>query len=413
MSQKINVCMIAHKFKNASGPRSHAMAKQLVLRGHKVTQVLISENKKVGFTEYQWDGVRVVETPDLLWGKMRSGWDPWSVLNRIYFLSKERESFDLIHCFETRPATIYPALYLQHKLKVPLITDWNDWWGHHGLIDVNRPFLYRLLFGWIETYYEEAFRSNAAGLSVIAKGLETRAIGLGVDPGRICHIPGGASLEYFPLRTVEESRKLSNLPLNDPILGFCSADSHLDMEIVMASLVHVIEKYPRAKLIITGKVKKDVLKLVEAFNVSDHIIFTGFLPKESYAAFLGSSDVFLLPMADKPYNHGRWPNKMGDYLATGRPTVSNPIGDIKTLFESYPVGLIAEWDARDFADKIIQLLEDPARRDVFGKKARWVAENVYSWSNLGDRLEQFYYRILQSQSLTQRSIQSPESLGQP
>jgi glycosyltransferase involved in cell wall biosynthesis len=390
--------MIAHKYKNASGPRSHAMARQLVLRGHKVTQVIIAEKKKTGFNEYDWDGVHIVETPDLLWGKMRSGWDPWSVLNRINYFRKDHEPYNLIHCFETRPATIYPALYLQHKRKIPLITDWNDWWGHHGLIDVNRPFLYRLLFGWIETYYEEAFRSNAAGLSVIAKGLETRAIGLGVNPDRICHIPGGASLEFFPIRSAEESRRLSNLPLTDPVLGFCSADSHLDMEIVMASLVHVIKKYPKTKLIITGKVKKDVHKLVDTFNVSDHIIFTGFLPKETYASFLGSADVFLLPMDDKPYNHGRWPNKMGDYLSLGRPTVSNPIGDIKTLFEKYPVGLLAEWDAQDFADKIIYLLEHPNERQTLGEKARWVAENEYSWNNLGDRLESFYMKILAMQT---------------
>ena len=159
--------------------------------------MLISEKKRIGFTEYEWDGIHVIETPDLLWGRLRSGWDIWNLLNRCLYLRKVTEHFDLIHCFETRPATIYPALYFSKKKHIPIITDWNDWWGRHGLIDVNRPYWYRLLGGWFETYFEEAFRAKAAGLTVIAKGLEQRAIELGVDPENICYISGGASTDYL------------------------------------------------------------------------------------------------------------------------------------------------------------------------------------------------------------------------
>jgi hypothetical protein len=53
----------------------------------------------------------------------------------------------------------------------------------------------------IETYYEEAFRARAAGLTVIASALAQRAIGLGVRPDRICHLPGGTAhytLSLYP-----------------------------------------------------------------------------------------------------------------------------------------------------------------------------------------------------------------------
>ncbi len=256
MNSPLHICMITHKQKNASGPRSHAFAAELAKRGHDVTALVISEKKRIGFTEYDWDGVRTIETPDLLCGRLRSGWDIWNLLNRIEFFRRGDKSYDIIHCFETRPATIYPALYLKTRKNIPIITDWNDWWGHHGLIDINRPWYYRYLFGWVETYYEEAFRADAAGLTVIAKGLENRAVNLGVKPERICYIPGGASIQQFPIRTIIECRKLSNLPTDSPLLGFASADSHLDMEIVMASLRLVANKYPSVKLLITGKVKK-------------------------------------------------------------------------------------------------------------------------------------------------------------
>ena len=394
MNTPLNIFMITHKHKNAARPRSLAFSKQLVLNGHRVSLLLISENKRFGIKEYDFEGIKVIETPDLLWGRLRTGWDPWNILNRILYLNKVTDHYDIIHCFETRPCTIYPALFFSRKNNIPIITDWNDWWGHHGLIDVNRPNWYPFLAGWFETYFEEAFRSKAAGLTVIATGLEQRAIKLGVKAENICHIPGGASTDHFKLISKEECRKYAKLPLDGPILGFSSADSYLDIEIVLASLVLIVQKYPKTKLFITGKVKDRVHDLVYKYQLSDHVIFPGFLSYEDYPIYLGSADVFLLPMADRPYNHGRWPNKMCDYLSLARPTVSNPIGDIKTLFENYNVGLLARWDPEDFATKILYLLDNPANAKEVGQNARWVAENIYDWSELGKKLESFYINIL-------------------
>lgn len=396
MTAPLNILMITHRTKITSGPRSRAFATQLVKQGHNVSLYLISEKKRIGIKEYIWDGIRVIETPDLLWGRLRSGWDIWNLINRIASLNQDTRQYDLIHCFETRPSTIYPALYFSKKNKVPIITDWNDWWGHHGLIDVNRPIWYRYLAGWLETYYEEAFRVDTAGLTVIAKGLEQRAIALGVAPERICLLPGGASTDYFKLINKEECRKYAKLPEKAPILGFCSADSYLDIEMVLESLILITKRYPDAKLIITGKVKQKVIDLVRKYELSDHVVFPGFLSGTDYPLYLGSSDVFLLPMADKPYNHGRWPNKMGDYLSLARPTVANPVGDIKTLFENYQVGLLARWDPIDFANQILFILDNPEKAIEFGEKARWVAENIYNWSALGEKLESFYLKTLSS-----------------
>lgn len=399
MKEKLSIFMITHRTRVSSGPRSRALAAQLVKRGHDVSLLLISGSKRFGMHEYTWEGVRIMESPDLLWGRLRSGWDPWNMLNRFVYLGSNEEQYDLIHCFETRPCTIYPALFLSRKKNLPIITDWNDWWGHHGLIDVNRPFLYKYLAGWLETYYEEAFRVKTAGLTVIAKGLEERAIGLGVPAENICLIPGGASINYFKLTNKEECRRNSKLPLTAPILGFCSADSYLDIEMVLDSLVLVAKKYSDVKLIITGMVKRKVTDLVEKLGLSQNVIFPGFLPFSDYSMVLGSADVFLLPMADKPYNRGRWPNKMGDYLSMARPTVANPVGDIKTLFEKYPVGRLAQWDPVDFSNQIIYLLDHPAESSELGKTGRWVAENVYNWDALGEKLEAFYLKTLRNRSV--------------
>ena len=394
MNSPLNLLLITHHIKTASIPRAYAFGRQMVARGHRVSLLLISEHRRLGCVEYDWDGIHAIESPDLLWGRLRTGWDLWGAFNRRPYLAKSEERYDLVHCFETRPATIYPARYLIKKEHMPMVTDWNDWWGHHGLIDVNRPAWYRVTLGWLETYYEEHFRVDAAGLTVIATALKQRAVNLGMDPANICFIPGGAFTDRYLPHGTEECRTHAHLPLDGPILGFGSADSHLDIEIILASLVTVAEEYPTVKLIITGKTKAEVRQLVKKYRLENKVLFVGFVSQEDYPWVLGCADVFLLPMADRPYNHGRWPNKMSDYLCFGRPTVSNPIGDIKTLFEKYPVGLLADYNAADFAAKVIYLLDHPDLCNQLGQTARWVAENEFNWHTLGDRLEEFYYEVI-------------------
>ncbi|MCG2766800.1 MAG: glycosyltransferase family 4 protein [Anaerolineae bacterium] len=397
MPRHLNVLMISHHRRLKAGARPHAMAKHLVQRGHTVTLIVTADDRRVGVVEAEWEGVRTIETPDLLWGRLRSGWDLWDLLHRIVYLSRDKGPYDLVHCFETRPATIYPALFYCRRHKLPLVSDWNDWWGRGGIIREFRPKWYRAFLGSLETHYEEAFRARGAGLTVISTALARRAEGLGVPPERICYLPGGTFPDFFQARTREECRNRVGLPLSAPILGFSSLDGHWDLEIVMQALAIVAEKCPTVKLIITGKAGGSVLDLARAHGVEANVHLTGFLPMEELPWYLGCADLFLLPFPDMIYNVGRWPNKIGDYLSIGRPTVSNPVGDVKVLFESQEVGLLAG-DAADFAQKIVFLIENPDVANRLGENARQVAVTTYDWRILIRRLEEFYYGVLDQQA---------------
>lgn len=407
----MKILMISPKIARGAYARPHAMARQLVARGHTVTLLIVSENSHWHVQEYDWDGVRAVETPHMSYGRLRYGWDPWNTLSRTVFLSKEPPDYDLIHCFETRPANIHPALWFSHKADLPIITDWNDWYGRQGLVETNRPWWYHLLnFKAVETYYEEAFRPKVAGLTVISTALAQRAIELGVKLERICFIPGGAFLDWFVLRSKEECRQRMGFPAEIPILGFSSSDSHFDMEIIMAALAQVAVRFPAARLIVTGKARPGVHQLAQKFQVEDKVCFVGYVSFEDLPWYLGCADIFLLPLADLPHNRGRWPNKVGEYMSLGRPTVANPVGDIKALFETHSIGLLADWDPTSFADKIIALLRRPDFAAELGRNARHTAETEYDWRILAGTLEKFYDKILrlEKQPLSASGFQNKE-----
>ena len=374
--------------------RTYSLAHALVERGHQVTLLAIAESSRWGIKESWWDGIRLIEAPDLLWGKLRSGWDIWDMLNRLYYLNYDLSEYDLIHCGGTRPITIYPALYLSQKKKIPLLIDWIDWFGHGGLVEVNRPKWYRFLGGWFETYYEEAFLTKAAGITVISTALMERAVSLGIPRERVCYLPGGTHPGRFPVRSKEECRKQLGFPQSDPIIGFSSADLHFDLDIVMQSLAIVARKYPSVKLLITGERSSKVLALARKYEVADRLIQTGFLPIEELPVYLSCADLFVLPFPATIYNLGRWPNKIGDYMCLGRPIVSNPVGEIKMLFDHHRIGLLAEWNEEDFAKKILQLLDHSDLAREMAQQALKVARDVYDWKILVTQLEDFYLKVI-------------------
>jgi len=375
--------------------RSLAMARYLVRRGHQVTLLTTANHRKTGIVESHEDGVHIVEIPDLLWGQLRSGWDPWSALNRILYLLRCEKEFDLIHLFESRPAVIHPIQVYRLKRPLPLIIDWVDGIGRGGILEVRRPGWYRLLFGGMETFYEEHFRARADGVTVICTALGERAQALGIARDAILHIPVGVDLDTYPTVLDKAAcRAAIGLPQESKLLVFAGVDADFDLPLVFSAFARVVEQYPEARLMLMGKSNPALLSAVREYGIAEQVICARYVPYELFPTYLGSADVFVLPFPNTMYNVGRWPSKICDYMASGRPTISNPTGDIKTLFEQYEVGLLADENADDFAAKILYLFDHPQVAESLGQNARNTAETHYNWNMLVAGLEAFYYETL-------------------
>ena len=82
--ENLNIMMISHHHNPSL--RTLPIAQHLVSLGHEVTVMQVAKHRRFGIVEYEWEGVKIVETPDLLWGRLRTGWDIWSTLNRIFYM---------------------------------------------------------------------------------------------------------------------------------------------------------------------------------------------------------------------------------------------------------------------------------------------------------------------------------------
>ncbi len=388
----MNILFVTHHRRFKTFARSAAWARELVSRGHAVTLLCLSDRRRLAWRVATGDGVTYAETPDLLFGSLRSGWDPVSAFRRWLFL--RGRDFELVHAFETRPATIHPLLAWRRAHRTPLIIDWNDWWGRGGLIVEQRPVLYRLLFGRVETWYEEHYRPRADATTVISRELGERAETLGVDRDTIYRIPGGVAVDRVQPLDPAPCRVALGIPADRFVVVLTALDVTGDAGLVFEAIRRVVRQHPDVLLVMSGHRGPSLEHQARRLGLEANFRHVGYLPADALPGVLGCADVFALPLADSPANRGRWPHKMGDYLAAGRPTVANPVGEIGRLFASDAVGLTAGFDPDDFADKLCRLKRDPALRTTLGATARRVAVDRFAWPVIVDRLEACYAATL-------------------
>lgn len=384
----MNLLFVTHHRRWKTNLRSAAWARELVRRGHEVTLLCTHPTACVRAHVSHWEGVNIVEFPDLLFGSMRSGWDLWSLVRRRLYLRGKR--YDLIHAFETRPATIHPLLALLHSSPAPLVIDWNDWWGRGGLIAERRPRWYQAVLGPLETWYEEHFRILADHTTVISTALARRAESLGVDPQTISVIPGGVDPALFPVGSPLVQRSRFGLAADRFIVMFAAADAVMDLDLVLDAAKRAVHQIPNLLLVMTGHRPAGFDRLVRRASIADRIQHLGFLPYAELPLALSCADVFLLPLRDTVANRGRWPHKIGEYMASGRPIVANPVGDVRIVFETERIGLTAEPAPAAVADAIVHLYRFPELRETIGRTARRIAETRFAWTTLVDRLEEAY-----------------------
>jgi glycosyltransferase involved in cell wall biosynthesis len=362
---------------------SRALAK----RGHDVTVMCTSDSRRWGFDERVEDGVRYVETPDLLSGRLRTGWDPWNLLNRIRLLRPR--AFDLVHAFETRPATIHPVLAYLRTHPAPLVIDWVDWWGRGGLIQEHRPAWYPLLCGWFETFYEEHFRIRADGTTVISRALGERARSLGVNPATIHWIPSGAPVDQFPCIDAHRNRRTYGLPEDAFIVADSARDVMLGVDRAFGAVREAARLRPRVFFMMTGDHRDAMTDQARRAGIEDRFRHFGRVRYEELPGLLSCADAFIMPYPDCVANRGRWPGRIGMFLSLGRPVISNPVGEMTWLLQEEQVGLAAGSDRADLAARIVELMDHPELAARLGANARRTAETL-SWESVVDRLENCY-----------------------
>jgi glycosyltransferase involved in cell wall biosynthesis len=144
-----------------------------------------------------------------------------------------------------------------------------------------------------------------------------------------------------------------------------------------------------------GTSLEEMKALARQLGVADHVTFTGRVPDGEMLAMLNTADVCVNPDIANELNDKSTMNKIMEYMALGKPIVQFDLAEGRYSAQGASV-YAQKNDAVDLAAKIVELLDDPARRAEMGKYGRRRVENELEWRHEAPKLLAAYESLWHS-----------------
>jgi glycosyltransferase involved in cell wall biosynthesis len=122
--------------------------------------------------------------------------------------------------------------------------------------------------------------------------------------------------------------------------------------------------------LVGGGTSLDQMKeLAKRLGVADYVTFTGRVPDELMLRVLNTADVCVNPDRANAMNDKSTMNKIMEYMALGKPIVQFDLAEGR--YSAQSASLYAQrGDTRDFAEKVVALLDDSEKRRLMGEFGR-------------------------------------------
>jgi glycosyltransferase involved in cell wall biosynthesis len=163
---------------------------------------------------------------------------------------------------------------------------------------------------------------------------------------------------------------------------------------LIESMPAVVRRFPNAKFIVSGKGQSNEMKKLvvcaDRLGVKNNIIFTGYFPDKKLPKLYQAADVFAFSTF---YEHH--PFAVLEALSTGLPVVTTNVGGIPETIDDGKNGFTCEpFNAKQFSDRILRLLEHPSEASEMGLLARKTIEDRFDWRLVVKKVLKVYEEVL-------------------
>jgi glycosyltransferase involved in cell wall biosynthesis len=185
---------------------------------------------------------------------------------------------------------------------------------------------------------------------------------------------------------------------NSELMVVYTGNVHLVNRQEVASLYQAIwlirqRGFP-VKLIRTGK---DFVSFLDGGlnrHKKDYCLELGHLPRRNLPSVLSIADILIQPGIPDQFNNYRFPSKLPEYLASGKPVILPKANIGLYLKDKEECLLLEKGDAFDIAEKLELLLLNEPLRNKIGAGGRKFAEEHLKWGNIASKLQSFYFSLL-------------------
>jgi len=260
---------------------------------------------------------------------------------------------------------------------------------HHDL----NPELYEAKFGRRDFFHwlllkVERWTFRCADVS-IATNESYRRVAVqrgGMRPERVFVVRSGPSLARLRMVPPDERLKRGRRYL----VGYVGVMGRQEgIDLLLQAVRHIVVGMGRSDvhfgLVGGGTSLEEMKRLARELGIADYVTFTGRVPDAQLLAMLNTAEACVNPDVANELNDKSTMNKIMEYMALGKPIVQFDLAEGR--FSAREASLYARRnDPVDFAAKIVELLDDPARRVAMGAYGRRRIESELEWRHEAPKL---------------------------
>lgn len=183
---------------------------------------------------------------------------------------------------------------------------------------------------------------------------------------------------------------------DEVVFLYCGAASYIELIEFILGAFDKLEKLNNStilKLVLGGSTNelRKVGQLIEKAIHRKNIRLVVNLPHKSIPVEYCNACALLIPLRPTLQDAARFPHKIGEYLASGRPMITTRYGEIKNydFVDEVNVLIADEYDEMAFAERMNYVIENPIKSIEIGKQGKQLGLNNFDYSRYGSRLRGF------------------------
>lgn len=213
----------------------------------------------------------------------------------------------------------------------------------------------------------------------------------GVDDTKILHLPILVDYERFA--------KFSTFAVPALVgkryfLNSGSLDEKEGLEYILEAFAMVAKSDPQLFLVLTGapdqQRKKLILDWANHLRIENKLLFTGFISADQLSWAYQNAIALLCCRTNTPFSNFGFPTKLAEYLSSGKPVITNEVGDMRLYLKDGKNAFFARpEDSGSIAGQMTKILGNSDLASVVGGNGRKTAAEFFDYKKYVNAVDAF------------------------
>jgi Glycosyltransferase len=168
---------------------------------------------------------------------------------------------------------------------------------------------------------------------------------------------------------------------------------------LVSAFAALADEFPDVMLRISGSLNppsymERLTGLTRELGIGSRVEFLGTVPNEAFPQLLHDATALVVPHSQGTFSEAAFPTKLGEYLASGTPTVATRVGEIdRYLSDGEDIYLVPPDDPPALTASLRSVLRDPGAALQVGLRGRETARECFDCRVHGRRLLEFIHDL--------------------